>query len=146
MPPNILSPFWLSILIPTALASLFVLWWMLGPGPHRARRLRKVRKFLQQGDWSKALEHLRGKGRPSGRWKRRFDEAEAECLQTAVNQALKEKNFDLALERALAMVQHCKVGRRQLLRPKFKPPCSKRCAVSFRPAPRVPFWNLRPSP
>jgi len=95
----------LTILILGGVALLGALWWIFGPGPRRRRKLRQVRVLVQQGDWSSALQLLRrlpGKGNLRGRWKKSVAEVEADCLYAARDQAVKEKDFDHALEHALA--------------------------------------------
>ena len=86
-------------------AAIFItLWQLYAPGPRRRRGLKRVRTKLQQGFWQEALEHvgrLRRIGLPSQAWQKRFDQAEGECLHAASAAALKEHEFEEALERGM---------------------------------------------
>lgn len=83
---------------------LLVLWLVFGPGPRRWRGMRRARQRLKEGNWAEAAERvrkLRNTGRPSKRWRKTFDEFEADCLQAAANLALDEGDYEGALEHAL---------------------------------------------
>jgi tetratricopeptide (TPR) repeat protein len=88
---------WLAIIIPCLALTLAVLWWRFGPGPRRARTLKRLRQLLQQGNWSEALQQVQTKKRLPRRWQNRFDDLHADCLQAAVDKALESKDFDEAL-------------------------------------------------
>ncbi len=88
---------------------VFVFWQLYGPGPRRRRGLKRVRGKLHQGFWKEALEHvarLRKIGLPSQRWQQRFNQAEGECLQVASRIALRDKEFEDALEHGLKAAAH----------------------------------------
>lgn len=80
--------------------ALVTLWQVFGHGPRRGRGLKRARRRLAEGAWQDALErvrNLRNLGLPSAAWKKRFNEAEAECLRAAAAKALADKQFEDAL-------------------------------------------------
>jgi tetratricopeptide (TPR) repeat protein len=88
---------------------IIVFWQLYGPGPRRRRGLKRVRGKLHQGFWKEALEHvgrLRKIGLPSQRWQQRFNQAEGECLQVASRIALRDKEFEDALDHGLKAAAH----------------------------------------
>jgi tetratricopeptide (TPR) repeat protein len=83
------------------LAVMIGLWQLWGIGPRRRRGMRAARRLLASGDWKAALDQLsgvRGIGLPSASWVKTFDRFEAECLQAAMKDAIKEKKFEDALK------------------------------------------------
>ncbi len=66
--------------------------------------MRRARQRLKEGHWAEAAERvrkLRHMGRPSKRWRKTFDDFEADCWQAAANLALDEGDYEEALEHAL---------------------------------------------
>jgi tetratricopeptide (TPR) repeat protein len=83
------------------LALLFGAWLLWGSWPRRRRAMSAARKLLDAGKWQDALEQLkitREIGTPSSSWLKAFDEFEAECIKHAAKAAIKEKDFEGALE------------------------------------------------
>ncbi len=99
--------FW-SVLGGVGFVTLLVLWQVFGGGPQRRRGLNRARRRLAEGAWGDALElirKLRNRGSPSAAWKKRFNEAEAECLKLAAKEALQAKQFEDALAQLLRAAQ-----------------------------------------
>lgn len=97
-----------GVVIAIFVAIFATFWQLYAPGPRRRRGLKRARHKLQQGFWQEALEHvrrLRNIGLPSQSWRQRFDLAEGECLQAAFAAALKDKNFEEALELGMKAAQ-----------------------------------------
>ncbi|MCI0379272.1 MAG: tetratricopeptide repeat protein, partial [Gemmataceae bacterium] len=96
---------WLYVLFAAlGLAGLVVLWQVFGLGPRRRRALKRARQRLAEGAWQDALARirkLRARGVSSAWWKRRLDEAEAQCHETAADLALAGKQYEEALEHRL---------------------------------------------
>jgi hypothetical protein len=91
-----------------AAVALVVLWQVFGRGPRSRRGLKRARRRLAEGAWQDALERvrkLRNAGSSSPAWKKRFNEAEAECLRAAAQAALADKKFEDALHRLLRVAQ-----------------------------------------
>ena len=89
-----------SVIGGLAFLGLVILWQVFGRGPRRRRGLKRAMRRLAEGHWQDALERirkLRFLGSPSSGWKRRFNQAEAECLRAAAKVALTEKQFEDAL-------------------------------------------------
>jgi tetratricopeptide (TPR) repeat protein len=80
-----------------------VLWLGLGPGPCRWRAFRRAQRLLEGGGWEEALALVSQLRRPrlSEAWQGRLRNLEGECHQRAVDQALKDRRFEEALEHAL---------------------------------------------
>ncbi len=81
------------------------LWQIFGRGPRLRRGLRAAQRRLAQGAWHEALQliqHWQGKGRLSFACQTRLWTAEGECRRAAMTAALAEKNYESAMEHALA--------------------------------------------
>jgi tetratricopeptide (TPR) repeat protein len=91
------------VLAGLAIGLLVVLYLGFAPGPRRRRAFRRAQKLLAGGSWKEALalvESLDRKGISQG-WRVRLRNCAGECHQRAVDQALKERNFEDALEHSL---------------------------------------------
>ena len=87
------------------LVLLIGLWQLSGPGPRRRRCLRSSMRLLEKGDWQEALQSiqsLQNKGRLSFAWQTRLRTAEGECHRAAETAALAEKDYESAMEHAVA--------------------------------------------
>jgi len=87
------------------LVLLIGLWQLSGPGPRRRRGLRSSMRLLEKGDWQEALQSiqsLQNKGRLSFAWQTRLRTAEGECHRAAETAALAEKDYESAMEHAVA--------------------------------------------
>ena len=99
---------WLYVAI--AFLVLFVLlvlgvglWLLIGPGPVRSRAYNRARRALDQGDWKTALataEPLRTP-RLSPAWQDKLRAFAGEARQAATDAALKNKQFEEALEHSI---------------------------------------------
>jgi tetratricopeptide (TPR) repeat protein len=85
-------------------AGLAGLWLLLGSGPRRWRAFRRAQRLLDAGAWEEALAGARALRRPglSQAWQGRLRNLEGESHQRAVDTAIKECQFEDALEHALA--------------------------------------------
>ena len=95
------------VVVPCALlvglALLAGLWLLLGPGPVRTRTLNRARRALDNGDWQSALttvvslhnDHL------PPLWQERLRNLNGGARQAAADAALKDKNYEAALEHSL---------------------------------------------
>lgn len=91
------------VLAVMALVVLFVAWQVFGQGPGRRRALRRGRQLLDQGRWQEAWQQVQGlqASRMSSSWRRRLEKLEGACLHEASQAALRDQNFEAALEHAL---------------------------------------------
>jgi tetratricopeptide (TPR) repeat protein len=96
-----------KILLPAILSLLLLvlfLWLFLGGGPRRRRAFQRAQRLLAQGHWQAALDiltMLNAQGRLSATWQEHLRIAAGECHQRAVDQLLKENQFEEALQHAL---------------------------------------------
>lgn len=89
----------------TVLAVLWILWKIFGRGPRRKRLLARAQTLLRHGKWSQALGLLANSGvglRRSAAWNARFKKVEAECHELALSEAIAAKEFETAIDHALA--------------------------------------------
>jgi tetratricopeptide (TPR) repeat protein len=83
-----------------AIGLLIVVYLGFAPGPRRRRAFRRAQKQLEAGSWKEALvlvDSLGGKG-GSTAWRARLRNCAGECHQRAVDQALKDRRYEDALE------------------------------------------------
>ena len=87
-----------------ALGLLVVLFFVLAPGPKRARAFRAAQKQLDDGDWETALASVEAiqPERQSPAWRKRLDNLAGEGHQLGLDEAIKERRFDAALAHAVA--------------------------------------------
>jgi tetratricopeptide (TPR) repeat protein len=80
------------------------LYFAFAPTPRRRRALSRAQKGLDSGNWKEALALTEAMLPAVARhpaWQARFRNLAGECHQRAVDQALKERDFDAALDHAL---------------------------------------------
>ena len=82
---------------------LMGLWLVLGPGPVRARAYTRARRALDQGDWQGALTTAVSlqSARLPPIWQEKVRNLNGEARQAATAAALKEKQYEAALEQSL---------------------------------------------
>jgi tetratricopeptide (TPR) repeat protein len=90
------------------LGLLAVLYWAFGFGPVRWRAYQRAQKLLAEGDWREALNVAEKylALQPSTDWKARLDALAGESHQRAIDDALREKQFEDALGHAQAAASH----------------------------------------
>ncbi len=84
------------------LGLLIALYLALAPNPRRWRAYRRAHRLLSAGSWSDALGIVRSlrPGRQSSAWQARLGHLAGEAHQLAVDQKLKDKEFEEALDHA----------------------------------------------
>jgi len=91
-----------------AVGLLALLYWGFAPGPVRWRAYQRAQKALAAGEWTPALaaaeKYLALS--PNAAWKARLDNLAGESHQRALDDALKDKHFDDALDHATAAARH----------------------------------------
>lgn len=98
----------LLVLIPVAvvavIALVVILWLAFGRGPRRWRAFKRIQKALHEGDWKNALDEIDRLGAEAGlspTWQGRLRNARGEGLGLAADDALRERQFEKALEYSL---------------------------------------------
>jgi tetratricopeptide (TPR) repeat protein len=86
-----------------ALALLAGLWLLLGSGPVRSRAFNRARRALDQGDWQGALTTVVSLQniRLPPIWQEKLRNLNGEARQAATDAALKDKQYEAALEHSL---------------------------------------------
>lgn len=76
------------------------LWFLLGPGPRRARLGKRAGQLLAAGNWQQALAMVRREqeNQPPQPWKDRLQLLQAECLHAAGNAGLSEGRYEDAFQ------------------------------------------------
>jgi tetratricopeptide (TPR) repeat protein len=89
-----------AVTLALTLASLVILWLLLGPGPRRRRAYRRALRMLQAGALPEALAAVRAlqARRPRGAWQQKLRRAEADCLRAGGRAHLQQKEYEQGLE------------------------------------------------
>src|ERR1700682_4523781 len=76
---------------------------MVGPGPVRSRAYNRARRALEQGDWRTGLTSIEvlQKAQVPPAWQDKLRSLAGECRQAATDAALKDKQYEEALEHSL---------------------------------------------
>jgi tetratricopeptide (TPR) repeat protein len=93
-----------------AVILVLILWWRLGPGPRRRRNFRHAQQRLKQGQWREALQLVQQmqSGRVPVAWQGRLSKVEGECHRAGMTAAVRDKQFDAALDHALKAAHRLK--------------------------------------
>ncbi len=91
------------VLVVLAIGLLVILYVAFAPGPRRRRALRRAQKLLAGGSWKEALALVDSLSVTGGStaWRARLRNCAGECHQRAVDQTLKDRDFEAALEHAV---------------------------------------------
>jgi tetratricopeptide (TPR) repeat protein len=93
----------LVLVVVLAIGLLVILYVAFAPGPRHRRALRRAQKMLAVGAWKEALtlvDSLSVTGGSSA-WRARLRNCAGECHQRAVDQTLKDRDFESSLEHAI---------------------------------------------
>lgn len=94
---------WYALGALAAIGITIACYYLFAPGPRRWRAYQRARRLLDGGAWQEALAltaYLRA-GRLNPTWQGRLRNLAGECHQLAIDETLKEKAFEEALEHAL---------------------------------------------
>src|ERR1051325_5960372 len=89
-------------------AAVLVVWLLVGHAPRRGRAYRKALRQLHAGDWEAALGSCRlwkEAGRLSTQWVGKLRNLEGECLKLAGDHALRDHQYEAALQRHVAAAE-----------------------------------------
>jgi tetratricopeptide (TPR) repeat protein len=92
---------YILLAIVVAIVAGFALYFVVAPGPRRWRAMYRAQKALESGAWAEALNvsgSQLARVRGNRAWEVRFRHLAGECHQRAIDHALKERDFDAALE------------------------------------------------